>query len=71
MTAKSVGFRQSPGAALEQDSVEQPRYRWYEGLGAAVGAYIALFFIQAAYVTTYTPNYITFLDVIKMMLGID
>jgi hypothetical protein len=56
---------------LEQISEEQARFRWYEGLGATVGSYLSLFLIQAAYVTSYTPNYITFLDVIKMMLGID
>ncbi len=49
----------------------QPVFQWYKALGLVLGSYLALFLLQAYTVATYTPIYITFSDVVKMMVGLE
>jgi hypothetical protein len=48
-----------------------PVFQWYKALVLLLGSYLALFMVQAYFITTSTPNYVAFSDAIRMILGID
>jgi dienelactone hydrolase len=59
----------TPTLQPEPSSEEGPAFQWYKMLGLIICSYAVLFFIQAVYITTFTPIYISYIDAVKMMLG--